>query len=104
MEGVFQQMILEAARLQVKRGQEEDFEVAFKRASILLSGMGGYISHQLQRCLEVRGQYLLLVQRRDLESHTVGFRQSVEYQEWKALLHHFYEPFPTVEHFEEVKL
>lgn len=34
-----------------------------------------------------------------MEDHTVGFRQSPEYQEWKIRLHHFYEPFPVVEHF-----
>lgn len=97
-------MILEAAVLNVKNGMEEDFEAAFKRASNIIASMSGYRSHQLQRCLEVQGKYLLLVQWDDLESHTVGFRQSSEYREWKNLLHHFYDPFPTVEHFEEVSL
>lgn len=84
--------------------RQKDFEDAFKQASKIISSMGGYISHQLQRCLESPGKYLLLVQWSDLESHTAGFRQSVEYQEWKRLLHHFYDPFPTVEHFEQVSL
>ncbi|KAB7705638.1 hypothetical protein F9802_14000 [Bacillus aerolatus] len=66
--------------------------------------MNGYISHDLQRCMEVEGKYLLLVKWESLEDHTVGFRQSTEYQEWKQLLHHFYDPFPTVEHFEKVTL
>ncbi|MNR63885.1 hypothetical protein D3C85_1863410 [compost metagenome] len=48
-------------------------------------------------------KYILLVNWTDLEAHTVGFRGSAEYQEWKALLHHFYDPFPTVEHFEKVE-
>jgi len=64
--------------------------------------MAGYVSHQLQRCLEARGRYVLLVNWQTLEDHTVGFRGSAEYQRWKRLLHHFYEPFPTVEHFELV--
>ncbi|GMA62572.1 antibiotic biosynthesis monooxygenase [Alicyclobacillus fastidiosus] len=97
-------MILEAAMLNVKSGLENEFESAFKQASKIISSMNGYISHQLQRCLETQGKYLLLVQWTDLESHTVGFRQSAEYQEWKRLLHHFYEPFPVVEHFEHVSL
>lgn len=97
-------MILEATMLNVKNGMEDDFEVAFKRASNIIASMKGYRSHSLQRCLEVHGKYLLLVQWDDLESHTVGFRQSEEYQEWKKLLHHFYEPFPAVEHFEQVSL
>ena len=97
-------MILEAAMLSVRNGMERDFEEAFKRASQIISNMSGYQSHQLRRCLESPGKYLLLVQWSDLESHTVGFRQSAQYQEWKRLLHHFYDPFPTVEHFEEVSL
>jgi heme-degrading monooxygenase HmoA len=42
---------------------------------------------------------LLLVQWGSLEDHTEGFRKSVDYQEWKRLLHHFYDPFPVVEHY-----
>jgi heme-degrading monooxygenase HmoA len=54
--------------------------------------------------MEVKGKYLLLVKWETLEDHTVGFRHSKEYQEWKKQLHHFYAPFPTVEHFENVQL
>jgi heme-degrading monooxygenase HmoA len=97
-------LILEAAMLNVKTGQEQEFEATFKEASAIISAMPGYLSHELQRCLEVKGKYLLLVRWEKLEDHTVGFRGSAEYQEWRRLLHHFYEPFPTVEHFEEVDL
>lgn len=97
-------MILEAAALNVKSGQEAEFEAAFRHASRIIAAMPGYITHELHRCLEVKGKYLLLVQWNQLEDHTVGFRGSPEYQEWKRLLHHFYEPFPTVEHFEQVDL
>ena len=97
-------MILEAVLLQVKEGMEAKYEEAFREASKIISSMNGYISHELQQCLEVKGKYLLLVQWKTLEDHTVGFRQSNEYQEWKKQLHHFYDPFPTVEHFKKVKL
>ncbi|MBS4213818.1 antibiotic biosynthesis monooxygenase family protein [Neobacillus rhizophilus] len=97
-------MILEAAMLQVKPGMEQEFEGAFRKASTIISSMKGYIIHELQRCLEVEGKYLLLVQWETLEDHTVGFRESLEYQDWKKLLHHFYDPFPTVEHFKKVEL
>lgn len=97
-------MILEAAILHVKLGMEQDFEHSFGKASSIISSMKGYVSHELQRCMEEDGKYLLLVQWENLEDHTVGFRQSTEYQEWKSLLHHFYDPFPTVEHFEKVIL
>jgi heme-degrading monooxygenase HmoA len=97
-------MILEAVMLQVKVGMEAEYEEAFRGASKIISSMKGYISHNLQRCIEVEGKYLLLVQWESLEDHTVGFRQSNEYQQWKKHLHHFYDPFPIVEHFEKVQL
>ena len=97
-------MVLEAAALRVKSGAEPEFEEAFKQASAIISSMPGYISHELHRCLEAQGKYLLLVRWQRLEDHTVGFRGSPEYQEWKRLLHHFYEPFPVVEHFVQIEL
>ncbi len=97
-------MILEAVFLPVIMGKEAEFEAAFRQASPIIAAMPGYISHELQRCIETPGKYLLLVRWETLEAHTVGFRQSAEYQEWKRLLHHFYDPFPTVEHFEGVAL
>lgn len=97
-------MILEAVMLNVKPGLESDFESVFKKASSIISSSPGYLSHELHRCIEVQGKYLLLVRWETLESHTIGFRNSAEYQDWKKLLHHFYEPFPTVEHFQEVEI
>lgn len=61
--------------------------------------MKGYVSHELQSCIEDGNKYLLLVQWETLEDHTEGFRGSPEYQEWRKLLHHFYDPFPVVEHY-----
>ena len=93
-------MILEAAILNVIPGREAEFESAFQQASPILASMQGYISHQLQHCVEASNRYLLLVRWETLEAHIVGFRGSAEYQEWRKLLHHFYDPFPTVEHYE----
>jgi len=92
-------MILEVAVLNVKPGQGGAFESAFAAAQPIISSMPGYISHQLQRCLEAQDKYLLLVHWQRLEDHTVGFCQSPQYEEWRRLLHHFYDPFPTVEHY-----
>jgi heme-degrading monooxygenase HmoA len=64
--------------------------------------MPGYRGHELHRCLESPNRYLLLVRWRAVEDHTVGFRQSAQYGEWRRLLHHFYDPFPVVEHFERL--
>jgi heme-degrading monooxygenase HmoA len=93
-------MVLEVAILDVIPGQEKDFESAFAIASGIISSIPGYLSHQLQRCVEKRNRYLLLVHWETLEAHTIGFRGSEQYQEWKRLLHHFYDPFPIVEHYE----
>ena len=95
-------MILEVAVLNVRAGDSANFERAFAEAQAIIAAMPGYRSHQLLRCLETADQYLLLVQWRTLQDHIEGFRQSAPYQEWKRLLHHFYEPFPTVEHYEPV--
>jgi heme-degrading monooxygenase HmoA len=95
-------MILEAAVLNVRAGQEPAFEEAFRSASPLIAAAPGYLGHELQRCVETKGRYLLLVRWQTLEAHTVGFRQSAAYQEWKRMLHHFYDPFPVVEHYETV--
>jgi len=92
-------VVLEVAILDVKPGQATDFEAAFKEAKMIIASMEGYRSHQLQRCLEDANRYILLVHWDTLEHHTVGFRGSEQYQEWRALLHHFYDPFPSVEHY-----
>ena len=93
-------MILESAVLEVKRDQTRQFEAAFRQAERIIAASPGYLSHELRRCLEKPNRYLLLVHWRTLEDHTEGFRKSGPYQEWKRLLHHFYDPFPTVEHYE----
>jgi heme-degrading monooxygenase HmoA len=92
-------MILEHAILNVKPGMQPEFELAFAQASKIISASPGYIRHELQHCVEAQSQYLLLVWWRQLEDHTVGFRGSPPYQEWRRLLHHFYDPFPAVEHY-----
>ncbi|TNJ46195.1 antibiotic biosynthesis monooxygenase [Tamlana fucoidanivorans] len=92
-------MILEVAILNVKTGQSKAFEENFKKAERIITSMKGYVSHDLKKCIEEVDKYILLVNWKTIEDHEIGFRQSEKYQEWKALLHHFYEPFPTVEHY-----
>ncbi|MFE3445841.1 antibiotic biosynthesis monooxygenase family protein [Nocardia sp. NPDC059180] len=95
-------MITEHALLNVVSGREADFETAFAEARAIIAAMPGFRKLTLSRSIESPSTYLLLVEWDTLENHTVGFRQSPEYQRWKALLHHFYDPFPTVEHFRSV--
>ncbi|MES1196630.1 MAG: antibiotic biosynthesis monooxygenase [Steroidobacter sp.] len=95
-------MILEIAPLQIRSGQQQQFETAFLEAQKIIASMPGYVSHELQRCMEHENQYVLLVKWQTLADHEEGFRQSPQYLQWKALLHHFYDPFPTVLHYVSV--
>lgn len=92
-------MVLEHAILNVKMGSEADFERDFRQAQKIISQMPGYIEHSLQRHKDITHQYLLLVKWQRMEDHTEGFRQSDGYQQWRKLLHHYYEPFPSVEYY-----
>ncbi len=92
-------MILEVAILQLRSGQEPGFEAAFREAQAIIASMPGYLSHELQRCIEQPSQYILLVRWETVAHHEIGFRTSPQYQEWKRLLHHFYDPFPSVQHY-----
>ncbi len=96
-------MILEVAPLDVLPGKTDEFEEAFAEASGIISSAHGYLSHELQRSVETPQRYVLLVRWETLADHTENFRGSAAYTEWKRLLHHFYDPFPTVEHFEPIR-
>jgi heme-degrading monooxygenase HmoA len=92
-------MILEHAVLQVKPGTQGEFTEAFDRARSIIEAAKGFNSLLLLPCVEDETRYLLLVEWKHLEDHTEGFRWSAEYREWKALLHHFYDPPPEVDHY-----
>lgn len=92
-------MVLEVAVLDVKPGLGAAYEAAFAEAQAIIAASPGYQRHELRRCLEKADRYLLLVWWDSLESHVEGFRQSPGYERWRKLLHGFYEPFPTVEHY-----
>ena len=95
-------MITEHALLEVVPGREPEFVAAMERAKSLIAASAGFISLRVERCVERANRFLLLVEWESLEDHTDGFRGSPEYEEWRAALHHFYDPFPVVEHFEAV--
>ena len=95
-------MITEHALLQVIAGREEEFLASMERAKALIAASPGFVSLRVERGVERPSCFLLLVEWARLEDHTEGFRGSPAYQEWRAALHHFYDPFPVVEHFEAV--
>ena len=92
-------MILEHAILPVKPGLEAEFEAALVAALPILRRQPGCLRAEVSRCVEQRAAYLLLAEWESVEAHELDFRLSADYQEWSALLHHFYDPFPAVRHF-----
>lgn len=91
--------VLEHVVLPVAAEHSAEFEAAFARARPLIEAAARFRGLHLSRCLERADAYLLLVGWDSLEAHAEGFRGSPAYQEWRALLHRFYDPFPVVEHF-----
>ncbi len=91
--------VLEHVLLPVAAARAADFEAAFARARPLIEASPGFRGLHLARCLERDDAYLLLVGWDSLAAHTEGFRGSPAYTEWRALLHHHYDPFPVVEHY-----
>ena len=93
--------VVEHALLPVRAGSEADFEAAFATARPLIAASPGFISLDIHRPTATGQAYLLLVKWRSVEDHQGGFRQSDRYQQWRALLHHFYDPMPEVSYFGE---
>jgi heme-degrading monooxygenase HmoA len=93
-------VITEHALLPVVPGREEEFLAAMEGAKSIIAASPGFVSLRVERCIERPSTFLLLVEWEQLEDHTEGFRGSPGYAEWRAALHHFYDPFPVVEHFE----
>jgi heme-degrading monooxygenase HmoA len=92
-------MVIEVAILDIKPGKSKQFEEAFDKAQGILASATGCLRHELHRSADREDRFLLLVWWDSIESHTIGFRGSAQYNEWKRLLHHFYNPFPHVEHY-----
>ena len=80
-------MILEVAILSVKSGHGAAFVAAMASARHLITATPGFQRMEVRPCIETAHRYLLLVWWNALEDHTVGFRQSDRYQEWRAALH-----------------
>jgi heme-degrading monooxygenase HmoA len=93
--------VLEHALLPVLVGREREFETAIAEARPLIEASPGFISLEIRRPAATGRAYLLLVKWRSIADHRDGFRQSDRYQQWRALLHPFYDPMPEVGYFGE---
>ena len=95
-------MILESAELLIKPGMEEQFEAGVRQATPLFERARGCAGMQLQRGIENPRAYRLLVRWQTLEDHTVHFRGSEDFQEWRRLVGHCFDGAPTVTHLDTV--
>lgn len=93
--------VIEHALLPVRMGSEGEFEAAVAEARPLIEASPGFLSLEIRRPTATGQAYLLLVKWRSVEDHRDGFRQSDRYQQWRALLHHFYDSMPEVSYFGE---
>jgi heme-degrading monooxygenase HmoA len=94
-------VILEQVVLSVIPGREAEFEEAFDTARHIPAAASGFQSLRLGRCVEQPSSYLLLIEWDTLADHMEGFRNSPAFAQWRALLGHFWDPPPTVMHFED---
>lgn len=91
-------MVLESAELLVKAGMEDEFEAGVRQAAPLFARARGCAGMQLQRGIENPRAYRLLVRWETLEDHTVHFRGSSDFQEWRRLVGHCFDGAPQVTH------
>jgi len=95
-------MILEIAQIDVKAGMENEFEAGVSKAAPIFQRARGCGAMALQRSIERPTRYRLFVRWETLENHTVDFRGSPDFQEWRKLVAHCFATPPEVEHVREV--
>lgn len=95
-------MVLEVVQLQIKPGDEENFEQAMPLAAPQVLNSKGAQSLRLKRCVETPGKYFVLIEWDAIEDHLEGFRNSAAFVEWRRILSPFFAQPPFVEHFDEV--
>lgn len=93
-------MILEIADIQIKPGQNVEFENAVHTAlTTIFPKAKGFLSHKFHACIESKDRYVLQLAWMTLEDHTVDFRGSALFTEWRALVGAYFAQAPHVEHF-----
>ena len=92
-------MILELATIDIKQGTNTAFENNLEKAQSVISQSKGYISHQFHKCVEQDNRYILLIKWQTVEAHTIGFRESELFKEWRALIGPFFDTPQKVQHY-----
>lgn len=93
-------MILELADIRIQPGKQNEFDAAIQRGIIeVISKSKGFQGYKINKSIETPERYVLMIFWDTLENHTVDFRQSQAFQEWRAIVGPFFAAPPTVEHF-----
>ncbi|MGI4938237.1 MAG: antibiotic biosynthesis monooxygenase family protein [Janthinobacterium lividum] len=94
-------MILELADFRIHPGRQAEFDAAIVRGVLsTISTAQGYLGHRIDRGIESPERYLLAIRWQTLQNHTVDFRESPAFAEWRAIVGPFFAAPPVVEHFE----
>lgn len=95
-------MILELATIDIKPGTNAEFEQSLEKAQAVISQSKGYLGHDFKKCVEQQNRYVLLIRWESLEAHTIGFRESELFKEWRGWIGPFFENPPVVLHYEDL--
>ena len=95
-------MITEIAQIDIKPGMEKEFEADVAQAKTVFRRAKGCHGLALEKSIEKPSRYRLFVKWDTVEDHTVGFRGSPDFQEWRACVGHCFESPPQVEHSAQV--
>jgi heme-degrading monooxygenase HmoA len=93
-------VILELADIRIHSGRQAEFDIAIKKGvETVIAKAKGFRGYKVNHGVESPERYLLMIFWETLEDHTVGFRGSPAYAEWRAIVGGFFAGPPTVEHF-----
>jgi heme-degrading monooxygenase HmoA len=93
-------MILEIADIRIRPGAQAEFDAAIVRGlETVVAHTPGYRGHRVEKCIESPERYVLMIHWETLEHHTVGFRGSPAFQQWRAIVGPYFAAPPAVEHF-----
>ena len=93
-------MILEIADIRIQSGRQSDFDAAIvKGVQETISKAKGFLGYKVNKGIESPERYILMIYWETLENHTVDFRESAAFLEWRGIVGPFFAAAPVVEHF-----
>ena len=94
-------MVLELADIRILPGKGAEFDAAIERGvETVIAKAKGFRGYQVHKGIESPERYLLMIRWETLENHTVDFRGSAAFAEWRAIVGPYFAAPPQVEHFE----